>query len=94
MDNIGIPFRNIITPTGSVDVIPTATMQRSILGKRSWKERLFTLPWKPFKKNKVIGYEPMQEAIKMGNKIFCAPQIAEKVIENLESGKSMLGKEQ
>ena len=82
MDNIGIKF----TSVGAIDIIPTPVMQRSIWGKRTWKERLFTFPWHPFQRNKIVGVEPMKAALQIGNKIFCAPVMVDKIRESLKEG--------
>lgn len=37
--------------------------------KRTWKERIFTLPWRPFEKFKLV-YNPKMYVI--GNSIICS----------------------
>ena len=54
------------------------------LEKRTWKERLFTLPWNPFKLNKtVIISLPSEEVYFVGErgdrKIVCHPEMVEKI---------------
>lgn len=74
-----------------IDIVPSPTMQSPIKEKRTWRERLFTLPFEPFKKFKIIGYKPMKEAIliKMNNSariLFCAPVMADKIKQEIDAG--------
>jgi len=62
----GCQFNAIVSPhlTGIVtntycglQFIPSLAMRDPIYEKRTWKERLFSLPWKPFLKVKLVGYK-------------------------------------
>lgn len=52
---------------------------------RSWKERLFSWPWKPWEATKVIHYEiPSTEVLRLPNGIWvCHPAIAQQLRERL-----------
>ena len=52
------------------DIIWSVNAVEEIKIKRSWKERLFSLPWRPFVKNK-ISYNPI--ILQIGNKIIAHP---------------------
>jgi len=42
--------------------------------RRTWKERLFTLPWQPFKKTKIITtYPPLKDYYLIGNRLVGHP---------------------
>jgi len=48
--------------------------------KRTWKERLFTLPWKPLQKTRVIIMQvPSTEVIVNGNTLIMHPEIAKEL---------------
>jgi len=58
--------------------------------KRSWKERLFSFPWHPFQKTKVVTYNvPDETVLKMDDKIICHPTIYEKILEIYNQNKEM-----
>ena len=59
-------------------------MQEAIWDKRTLKERLLSLPWKPFKKRKIIGHKPMTIMLKIGNDIIAAPEIIEQIRKDAE----------
>lgn len=43
---------------------------------RTWKERLFSWPWRPFKKTKIIiRYEPIKTIYSDGNKLIMHPEV-------------------
>lgn len=47
---------------------------------RSWKERLFTFPWKPFKKFKVCyRIASSKDVFVIDNMLVCHPVIAEEL---------------
>ena len=49
--------------------------------RRTWKERLFTLPWRPFKKTKTITtYPPLKSYYLMGRMILCHPIMKQSLI--------------
>ena len=51
---------------------------------RTWKERLFSFPWKPLKKSKtVVTYIPKQEILQYGNMIVCHPAVAARIRKEL-----------
>jgi len=53
--------------------------------KRVWKERLFSIPWNPFKKTKTtVQHKPMVLVDVGGRVIYCHPDIADEIIEQLE----------
>ena len=48
---------------------------------RTWKERLFTLPWRPFKKTKTVTtFPPMKNFYLMGRTLFCHPIMKQSLI--------------
>lgn len=49
--------------------------------KRTWKERLFTLPWRPFSKYKNI-YAP--RAFLLDGTVYVSPKTADALIAELE----------
>ena len=49
--------------------------------KRTWKERLFTLPWRPFKKTKTLTiFPPLKNYYLIGNTILCHPAMKQGLI--------------
>lgn len=49
--------------------------------KRTWKERLFTRPWNPFKSHKeIIPIVPSREIIKLGDKWIMHPEMAKEIM--------------
>ena len=64
-------------------LISSPAMRTPIYGLRTWKERLFSLPFKPFRKFKVVGYKPMEQIVMMGNFLFAAPEIVERLEASL-----------
>ena len=60
-----------------------------LIVKRSWRERLFTRPWRPFKRTKVqpiFGPDPNVYCLDIsGRKSFvCHPETAEKLFAAIE----------
>lgn len=53
-----------------VTLIPSAYVEDFNIIKRTWKERLFSLPWKPFMKTKTIPEKKMYKAF--DNCYFCS----------------------
>jgi len=54
--------------------------------ERSLKERLFTFPWKPFKKTKQRCFAvPKEYVLKYGDKLICHPVFAKRIINSLNS---------
>lgn len=52
---------------------------------RTWKERLFSLPWNPFKKQKtVVDHKPTAFACMPERVIYCHPDIADEIMKQLE----------
>jgi hypothetical protein len=70
---LGVPF----TPYNGYKLISSPAMQTAILEKRTWKERLFSLPFRPFKRMKIVGYKPLDYVIKTDDTIYGAPQTIE-----------------
>jgi len=71
---------------GSYKIISTPSMVKTKkkVVKRTWKERLFSLPWRPFQKTKVVTYNvPDETVLKMDDRIICHPSIYEKYIRNI-----------
>jgi hypothetical protein len=62
----------------------SCTIEETVI--RTWKERLFSWPWKPFKKFKTIT-KPNEGYFSCGDTIVCHPQFARKLREALEAGK-------
>jgi len=53
--------------------------------KRSWKERLFSFPWNPFRSlNKIVPKVPSTEVIMFENSMIMHPEIASKLRDALE----------
>lgn len=52
---------------------------------RTWKERLFTRPWRPWIKTKQITVEDTEMLVmyKVGNVIYCHPDVMEKVKQRI-----------
>lgn len=56
--------------------------------KRTWKERLFSLPWNPFKSHNItIPQIPSTEVIMFENSMIMHPDIAEKLRIAIEKDK-------
>jgi len=50
-------------------------------------ERLFSFPWRPFKKTKIEFYEvPSTKILQFGSNIFCHPAMKQKILKELENG--------
>ena len=63
---------------------PLMIKQHNEVVKRSWKERLLSLPWKPwFKTKMVIHYDPDPNLYRMGNSIIGHPKTLMKIINQL-----------
>lgn len=57
--------------------------------KRSWKERLFSLPWRPWVKTKVIRVPNYKPAIyRVGNRFIYHPALKAEIMKAVEVGKS------
>ena len=54
---------------------------------RTWRERLFTLPWRPFKKTKtVIPMVPQKRAIKLpGGELIMHPTMVRALMEAIHN---------
>jgi hypothetical protein len=51
--------------------------------KRLWRERLFTLPWQPFRATKWVTTQiPMKKILKIHNKLYMHPTVFE-TLKNL-----------
>ena len=49
--------------------------------KRTLKERLFTLPWRPFKKTKIVTtYPPLKSFYLMDTMLICHPVMKQSLI--------------
>lgn len=51
--------------------------------KRSWKERLFERPWRPFKKFKTIMI-PSEKIYEVGGAFICHPEMKQKIEQRLK----------
>ena len=60
-------------------LISSPAMREPILQRRSMWDRLFSLH--PFRVFKVVGYRPMNTAIRVGNDLFAAPEMVNKILE-------------
>lgn len=60
-----------------LQLVKSPMMQEPILKKRTILERLFSLT--PFKSHKVIGQKPLPYFIRVGNIVYGAPEMVEKV---------------
>jgi len=64
-------------------------MSEPFSAKRSWKERLFTRPWQPFKSTKMITEQiPSDEVLLFDGKIVIHPITLEKLKFKLELDKN------
>lgn len=55
-------------------------VSKTTLEHRSWKERLFTLPWRPLKKEKhVTEWVGSNEVVRVGNVLYAHPDMIEKI---------------
>lgn len=53
--------------------------------KRTWKERLFTLPWKPWITHKTIQVPNYKPAMyRLGNQIIYHPALKEQIRKSIE----------
>jgi len=73
-------LRSLRAHPGSYAIIESdqlyETKTRSV--RRSWRERLFTRPWRPWIATKTISYRVPSECIYvMDDKIVCHPSVAE-----------------
>lgn len=65
--------------SGAIRVVTNPACTQEI--KRTWKERLLTRPWKPFKKTK---HMPAAYMLPELNLIFCHPQIRQHLEEQMD----------
>ena len=80
------PYESL-SPLGRFQIIENSQMvdRKETEVSRPWKERLFSLPFKPFKKTKIIvTYIPKSEILQYGNVIVCHPAIAAKIRQELQ----------
>lgn len=64
---------------GSLNIITSVHINDFNLIERSWRERLFTLPWRPWLKTKSV-YSP--KIYKLGNgDIICSPRTLQNIKE-------------
>lgn len=81
------------TPAGSVMGIPVYTslyMTKSVEVKGTWRERLFTRPWRPFRKTKIVQ-EPSDDIFLVSTPspfgvnqiVVCHPAIEQKIKDQL-----------
>jgi len=84
-DAKGYPYESL-SPIGGIQIIENNHMvdKKETKVLRAWKERLFSLPWKPFNKTKtVVTYIPKQEILQYGSMIVCHPAVAAKIRKEL-----------
>lgn len=80
IDSMYNQLRSLRAHPGSYAIIESdqlyETKTRSV--RRSWRERLFTRPWRPWIATKTISYRVPSECIYvMDDKIVCHPSVAE-----------------
>jgi hypothetical protein len=64
---------------------PSLVIQRDEIVKRTWKERLFSLPWRPWIDIRlVIHYDPDPHVYVYGNRLIAHPDIIAKLINQLD----------
>jgi hypothetical protein len=63
--------------------------------ERTWKERLFSLPWRPFQKTKEIKKSVASDKVMIDNTnqvIYCHPSFAHLISRNINRYYSNFGK--
>jgi hypothetical protein len=77
------------SPFGGLQVIEDIRM--TVAGEpyevvRTWKERLFTKPWRPLKKTRtVVPQVPSREVIRFQNKMVCHPEVAKELRRQIQA---------
>lgn len=72
---------------GGVDIVIDPCYVKEVLTqvKRAWRERLFSIPWNPFKKQKtVVHYKPVAYADMHKRVIYCHPDIFDEIMKQLK----------
>lgn len=53
---------------------------------RTWKERIFTLPWRPLQAKKLVTPQvPSDDILRHGNKLYMHPETADKLIKTFKN---------
>lgn len=67
-----------------IDIIQNPYLVKSETVQRSWKERLFTWPWKPWRRTKILQV-PSNEAIvdAINHKVYVHPEFYETLKKSL-----------
>lgn len=61
---------------------PWITVSEDCIMRRSWRERLFSWPWKPWVAEKTIVMQvPDKHVYIAGNNVYCHPVIARQIRE-------------
>ena len=64
---------------------PSMVVQRNEIIRRTWKERFFSLPWRPWIATRlIIHYDPDPRVYIYGNRLIAHPDIIEKLINQLD----------
>jgi len=68
---------------GGIQLIQDKNLLEYETVNRTWKERLFTFPWRPFVKVKTIS-KPSRVIYKLGNyAIMCHPIMAQEILRGI-----------
>ena len=68
--------------------IVTSNATRKVFVKRTWKERLFSRPWNPFRSTKVV-HKPA--AFQCGDTIIIHPALQQQVRQNIRESDPFTG---
>lgn len=68
---------------GGIQIIEDKNMLEYETVSRTWKERLFTLPWRPFLKVKTIS-KPSKDIYQVGNTFVCHPFMKREILRGIE----------
>jgi hypothetical protein len=66
---------------GKMQVVASPMLRVPIYEKRNWKERLFTLPFRPFQAQKIVGYKALPFGVKANDVLFVPPEMLESLMK-------------
>ena len=76
------PCPSFLSPLAGFQIIEDAHLVKSELVKRTWKERFFTRPWRPFKKYREVFY-PSEEILTIGRTLIMHPMMKQKILREM-----------